>query len=145
MADLPSASSAVDEKTLAKPALGGEKVYVIEKTFDLDDLLSTIAVDADVINLMNIPAKTMVLAASLETTVIQVGGTGTCTIALGACGTALVAATNISAATYADMANAAAPVGCATAGYLEATLAIGGAAMTTQPTIKVRLACIDCS
>lgn len=144
-ADVPSATSAAEEKISALPSWGGEKIWCIDRIFDLDDILDAKHLDADTINLMNLPAKSMILAASLEVTEVQVGGTSTCTAALQAAGTGLVAALSISATGYADMANAAAPVGVATADYLELLLVITSGTVTRNATVKVRVFGVNCA
>jgi hypothetical protein len=146
MADLPSATSAADEKTLAKKQVGASRApYCIEREFDLDDLLAAKIANGDVVNLLNIPANHMIIAATIESTVVQVGGTGTCTLQLKVVGTTLTPAANISALEH-KSSTTIAPVTVGTsAGYIEAVAAIGGGTVTTNPTIKIRILGIDMS
>lgn len=146
MADLPSASSAADAKVQCVPQMGGEKVWVLTKSFDLDDLLATKLEDGDVVNLLTVPANQVLMAAYLEVEVAQTGGTGTCTLTTTDGTNNLVAALSISATGRAGPVTATFPVSNGTSdSYIEMTAAIGGGTVTVNPTVKLTLVGVDCA
>jgi len=127
-------------------ASGVQNVKTIVQTFDLSALVGTVIADADVINLMTIPAKTQVLSASLEVTSAgtQSGG-GTSTSILRIATTALTAALSnlatgvVSGGTSGVLnsyINAADQV-------LNVVIAVATGTTTKNPTIKVKLVVVD--
>lgn len=139
MAAYPSTTTCVP--TAPTAVQGTSKgLVVIEETFDLDTLVTSKIANADIVNLFTLPANFTVLATYLKTTVITVGGTGTCTLKLRFGTTDIGAATDILtlATGTGGSATVALPLNVGTSAVLcNVVAAIGGGTTTTNPTIKV--------
>lgn len=127
-------------------ASGVQSVKTIVQTFDLSKLVSSVIANSDVINLMTIPAKTQVLAASLEvvTAGTQSGG-GTSTSTLRIATTALTAAlsnlaTGVVSGGASGVLNSYMDAGDQT---LNVLIAIATGTTTKNPVLKVKLVVVD--
>lgn len=144
MATLPSANSALSAE-IVKAKAQGKKVFVLEREFDLDALLDAVIANADVINLLELPANHVILAAAQQVKTPGTKDATTFTLQLRfgttAIGAALDATTDEGiavggAATY----NLPATVG-ASATYLNlvAVVSGGNALVTKNPKVRVQL------
>jgi len=149
----PTSTTVYDSLVAAKPA-SGKALFVIEKTFDLDAIMVANGagtgkiLTTDIVNLFTLPANLMILSAGIKSTVVQVGGTGTCTLKLRYGTTDLTAACDISAAAVAigGATTTALPASTGAAAVLCNVVAvITGGTVTKNPTIRVTLVCVDMS
>ena len=139
MSAYPSTTTCVSTAPTAVQSTG-KGLVVIEKTFDLDTLLSAKLANADIVNLFTLPAGFCVLATRLATTVASVGGTSTCTLTLRFGTTNIGAATNILAEAVGTGGNATVslPLTVGTSDVLcNVVCALGGGTTTLNPTIHV--------
>ncbi len=150
----PIAGGVVDSLVAAAPA-SGKKVYVIEKTFNLDTIKDTLGValgkilTTDIVNLFNIPANTMILSAGIKVTTVAVGCSSTCTAKLRFGTTDITATADILTANTVAIGGAtttALPISVgASAVSCNLVFAIGGGTVTTNPTVRATLVCVDMS
>jgi hypothetical protein len=146
MAAYPSTTTCVSTApTVVAPAMS-QQLVVIEKTFDLDALLSAKVANADIVNLMTLPANFCVIATLIKTTVIAVGCSGTCTAKLRHGTTDIGATADIltTATATGGGATVSLPLNVGTSSaLLNLVFAIGAGTTTTNPTIKVTIVGID--
>ena len=148
MAAYPSTTTAVATAPAVVPSAGGAKLIFIEKTFDLDALITGKIANADIINLMTLPANFVVLATKLTTTVINVGAGGTSTLKLRFGTTDIGAATDMLTAATGVGGNATVllPLSVGTSAVLlNVVAAVGSGTTTRNPTIKVTVVGVDMS
>lgn len=148
MATYPSASTSVTGAASAKANSGGQKLTVIDRTYDLDTLISGKLANTDIVNLGTLPANFVVLATLLKTTVVSVGGSSTCTLKLRFGTTDIGAATDIltTATGTGGGATVALPLNVGTSdALLNVVCALGGGTTTKNPTIRVVIVGVDMS
>lgn len=149
MATVPSTTTYYSEATMAPRSQGKDIPFIYEEEFDLDALYSTVLANADVVNLIALPANYVILASSLKIVTAGTKNATTFTLQLREATTAL------SAALDATTANGRATGGNATYNHPlsigTSAVAIdcvvvcsGGSALVTKnPKIKVKLLLID--
>lgn len=144
MATLPSGSSALSA-VVAKARAQGKKVFVLEQEFDLDALLDAVIANADVVNLLQLPANHVVLATAqqVKTPGTKDATTFTLQLCFGstAIGAALDATTDEGIA-IGGATTYALPITVGTsATYLNlvAVVSGGNALVTKNPKIRVQL------
>lgn len=141
MSAYPSTTTALATESIVARSQEAQPFKIV-KTFDLDTLLSAKLANADIVNLFTLPANTVILATRIKTTVITVGGTGTCTAKLRIGTTDIGAATNIltTATGTGGGATVSLPLNNGTADTLvNLVIALGGGTTTVNPTIEVHM------
>jgi hypothetical protein len=148
MATLPSTTTALGSEALVKK-VQGKAPFVVEQEFDLDALLDAVIANADVINLLQIPANHVILAAALQ---VKTPGTKDATtftlqprFATSAIGAALDATTD-EGITVGGATTYALPITVGTsAAYLNlvAVVSGGNAVATKNPKVRVQLVLVD--
>jgi len=123
--------------------------FMIEKTFDLDTLLSAKIANADIINLFTLPANHVILATRIKIMVANVGAGGTSTLKLRF-GTTDVSATadmlTINTVATGGSATTALPLNVGTSDVLvNLVAAVGSGTTTTNPTVLVKMLVCDMS
>lgn len=144
----PTSTTVLDSLTAAAPA-SGKKPYVIEKTFDLNTLLSAKLLTTDLVNLFTLPANTVIMTAALKVIAACVGAGGTSTLTLRHGTTNVTAAADMLTAgtvAFGGATTTALPANVGAAAVLvNVVCAVGSGTITTNPTIRVTLVCLDIS
>ena len=148
MAAYPSASTAVSTEAVVARSQANQP-FMIEKTFDLDTLLSAKIANADIINLFTLPANHVILATRIKITVANVGAGGTSTLKLRF-GTTDVSATadmlTVNTVATGGSATTALPLNVGTSDVLvNLVAAVGSGTTTTNPTVLVKMLVCDMS
>ena len=151
MATLPSTTTDLSSNSAVPTVLGAKRVFTVEQTFDLSTLLSAVIANADVVNLLTLPANTMILAAGLKIVTAGTKDATTFTLQLRHGTTALSVA--LDATTINGYANGGAttyalPATVGTSAVhlnLVAVVSGGNAVSTLNPVVKVCVVCVDMS
>lgn len=130
-------------------AQGRDNVFVYEETFDLSELIPVVIANADIINLITLPASYAILATSLETVTAGTDDATTFTLQLRYTTTAIGPAVSCvaegiglgGATTY----SLPAVPGAAVAINLVAVVSGGNAVALTNPVVKVKMLVCDMS
>jgi len=122
---------------------------MIEKTFDLDTLLSAKIANADIINLFTLPANHVILATRIKIMVANVGAGGTSTLKLRF-GTTDIGATadmlTVNTVATGGAATTNLPLNVGTSDVLvNLVAAVGSGTTTTNPTVLVKMLVCDMS
>lgn len=147
MATLPSATSALTTE-VANCAAKGKKVFVVEREFDLNELLDAVIANGDVINLLKIPKNHTIFATALEVLTIGTDDATTFTLQLRFGSTAIGAALSAVAEGLAigGATTYALPITVGTSDtYLNlvAVVSGGNAVVTKNPKVRVQVVLCD--
>lgn len=132
-------------------AQGLDNVFVYEELFDLSDLIPVVIANADIINLISLPANHVILATSLHVDVAGTKDASTFTLQLRHGTTAIGPAVDVTtdegyghggATTYALPAS---PGASAVTVNLVAVVSGGNAVATLNPKVKVKMLVCDMS
>jgi len=148
MAAYPSTTTAVSTEAVVARSQANQP-FMIEKTFDLDTLLSAKIANADIINLFTLPANHVILATRIKIMVANVGAGGTSTLKLRF-GTTDISATadmlTVNTVAVGGNATVLLPLGVGTSDVLvNLVAAVGSGTTTTNPTVLVKMLVCDMS
>lgn len=142
MANLPASGVLVADGIHAR-SQGVKGVFVVEREFDLSDLLDAVLANADVVNLFTLPENHIVIGAALEIITAGTDDATTFTLQLRNSTTALCAALSAVATGIAIGGDAtyAMPLVCTTAAAINLVVVCSGgnAVVTLNPKVRVKL------
>lgn len=140
MATLPTTGSLTTETLVS--TFAGKKPFSIQRKFNLSTLLAAVVANADVVNLLNIPAKTNILSGVVEIVTAGTKDATTFTVKLRLDTTDLSAALD---ATATGIAGGTTPLLAAAAGKINLVVACSGgnAVVTKNPVVMVTLTCVN--
>lgn len=148
MATYPSSSSAYDAGS-AVPQVSAKKVFVIDRTFDLNSLLSTAIANADIVNFFQLPANTMIMGTAFQTKTPGTKDASTFTLQLRFGTTAIGGAVDVTTDEAISVGGAttyALPITVGTSAvYCNAVAVVSGgnAVSTKNPQVRVQLICCN--
>ncbi len=148
MATYPSTTSAYDSGS-AVAQVSAKKVFVIERTFDLNALLSSAIANADIINFFQLPANTMIMGSAFQVKTPGTKDATTFTLQLRFGTTAIGAALDMTTDEGIAVGGATTyslPITVGTSAvYCNAVAVVsGGNALSTKnPRVRVQLICCD--
>lgn len=146
MATLPASGVLVADKIVNRQ-VGQKGPFSIEREFDLATLLDAVLANADVVNLFQLPAEHVIIAAAQEVLTVGTKDATTFTLQLRVGTTALSAALNSTALGKAIGGNATynLPLVSAAAANINlvAVVSGGNAVTTANPKVRIKLLVCD--